>query len=763
MTRHPGQSTLLLLAVVLAATSITLSCAKDPDVAKREFVASGDAFMAANKLPEAIIEYRNAVQQDPGFAEARRKLGDAYQRVGDRANALAEIVRAADLLPADLDLQVRAGRMLLVAGQYDAARGRADKALAQHPTHVDLLVLRANALAGLDELDSAVAQVEAALAADPTRAVAYTTLGAVQLVRGAPAEAERAFLKAVEVAPQSVQARLALANFYIAVGHAPNAEREIKHALALDPVHLGASRALAYLYVGSGRGDLAEPYLRTVAEKTPGPDGTLALAAYYASRKRTDDARKILQALVTAGGAGATAARLQLATLAFGAGKPADATALIDEVLTREPSNTRALTARAELLASSGKLDEALATAQRASESDGRSALAQYALGKVRQLRREDTDALGAFNEALRLNPRLTPAKIDAARLLLSRGQLDDAESRARGALADLPTSKEVQLLLARILVARGSLADASPLLRDLGRTSPASPDVQVAIGQFELRRGNRSAARAAFERALSAQPVHLEAVRQLVALDLGDRRLPAVRARVDALLATQPNNTEIALLAASAMAAAGDIPRAEQLALALVERHPDVLDAYVTLGRIYLAAGRLDRATTQYQALAERQPRSVSVHTVVGMLLQMQGKTADARARFEHVLQLDRSAVVAANNLAWIYAEDGSNIDLALTLAQTAKAKLPDQPEINDTLGWIYIKKGLGTLAVPPLEQAVARDPGNPGYLHHLGAAYALAGATDKARATLTRALALDGTSADASRSREYLRKLPE
>jgi Flp pilus assembly protein TadD len=126
-------------------------------------------------------------------------------------------------------------------------------------------------------------------------------------------------------------------------------------------------------------------------------------------------------------------------------------------------------------------------------------------------------------------------------------------------------------------------------------------------------------------------------------------------------------------------------------------------------------------------------------------------------------VLQLDRSAVVAANNLAWIYAEDGSNIDLALTLAQTAKAKLPDQPEINDTLGWIYIKKGLGTLAVPPLEQAVARDPGNPGYLHHLGAAYALAGATDKARATLTRALALDGTSADASRSREYLRKLPE
>ena len=50
----------------------------------------------------------------------------------------------------------------------------------------------------------------------------------------------------------------------------------------------------------------------------------------------------------------------------------------------------------------------------------------------------------------------------------------------------------------------------------------------------------------------------------------------------------------------------------------------------------------------------------------------------------------------VAANNLAWMFAETGENLDMALQLAQAATRRVPEQPEIQDTLGWIYYKKGL-------------------------------------------------------------------
>ena len=65
---------------IAASVLLHVACATDPEVAKREFVQRGDAFVAEKKYEEATIEYRNAVQLDPRFAEARRKLSDVYQR-----------------------------------------------------------------------------------------------------------------------------------------------------------------------------------------------------------------------------------------------------------------------------------------------------------------------------------------------------------------------------------------------------------------------------------------------------------------------------------------------------------------------------------------------------------------------------------------------------------------------------------------------------------------------------------------------------------
>src|SRR5215510_13019569 len=68
----------LLLTAVFAA--FTIACSKDPEVAKREYVRSGDAYVAKKQYKEAVIEYRNAVQLDPKYGEARAKLADAYFR-----------------------------------------------------------------------------------------------------------------------------------------------------------------------------------------------------------------------------------------------------------------------------------------------------------------------------------------------------------------------------------------------------------------------------------------------------------------------------------------------------------------------------------------------------------------------------------------------------------------------------------------------------------------------------------------------------------
>ena len=134
----------------------------------------------------------------------------------------------------------------------------------------------------------------------------------------------------------------------------------------------------------------------------------------------------------------------------------------------------------------------------------------------------------------------------------------------------------------------------------------------------------------------------------------------------------------------------------------------------------------------------------------MVATILQLQKNTAEAQKRYERILDIDPRAAVAANNLAWIYAEQGANLDVALQLAQTAKSVAPNSPEINDTLGWIYVKKDLATLAVDPLRKSVDADPKNASYLYHLGLAYERTGDRRKATDALERAEKLNPESPD-------------
>ena len=203
-------------AVTCIAVLVSLwagACARDPQAKAQTYVARGDAYMAKHETNRGLIEYKRAVQAMPRWAEAHYKLAKAYELQGDAVNAYREYTRTGDLDLSDTDAQVKAGMLLLAAGEFEAARTRAELALQTHPHNVPANILLGNALAGLNETDKAVKQIEQAINLDPWYAPAWTALGAAQFRAGTRGEAADAFQKAVELAPSSVNARLALANF----------------------------------------------------------------------------------------------------------------------------------------------------------------------------------------------------------------------------------------------------------------------------------------------------------------------------------------------------------------------------------------------------------------------------------------------------------------------------------------------------------------------------------------------------------------------
>jgi putative PEP-CTERM system TPR-repeat lipoprotein len=744
-------------ALLVGSLSVAAACSQDPQVAMQKAVARGDGYLAAGKLPEAILEYRNAVQAEARAGEARVKLADAYARAGDGAKALEQYVRAADLLPDDVNVMMKAASLQLLAGRFDEAKRLAEGVLQKDSSHLHAQILVANALAGLKDFNQAVAEIEEAIRLDPNRGESYSSLGAFEVQRGDPEAAARAFQRAVELAPDSPVAHLALANFWWGRANWEGAERELLKAAALSANDAMVHRALANFYLATNRAEAAEQHLKKVAEVTTDPAATFALADYYTISRRPDAARAVLEPLAAAPRTAALA-ETKLATIDFGTGQSEAAHGRLQRVLEQDRANLPALLAQTTALLSEGKIDKALASATMAVEHHKESAEALFALSRVQIARRETDAAIGTLNEVLRLNPRATGAKVALARLHLAAGRTETSVGLAQEALALDPRNVQAQLTVVRGLLARKELVRAESELVTLAQRHPTAPSVHVLSGMLAGMKGNEAGAKSHFERALALDSNSLDAVRGLVAIDVAARRPNEARGRVESRLANDPNNQALLLLTAQTFAATGDSDRAEAYLRRLLAVDASYLDAYSALAQIYVKEGRLDAALAEFDELAKRQPRPVAALTFAGIILQSQGKKDLARDRFLRALELEPDAAVAANNLAWLYAESGERLDAALDLARRAKARLPETPEIDDTLGFVHYKRNAPADAIPFFERSIAAAPDKPEYHYHLGLARAMAGDTSGARTAFDRAVSLRPAYAEAVTAREGL-----
>ena len=140
----------------------------------------------------------------------------------------------------------------------------------------------------------------------------------------------------------------------------------------------------------------------------------------------------------------------------------------------------------------------------------------------------------------------------------------------------------------------------------------------------------------------------------------------------------------------------------------------------------------------------------------MIGLIHEARGERDAALKHYEEVLAAHPRSGVAANNLAWIYAETGRP-DEAIKLATLAQEELRGRAEPEDTLGWAYYHKGLTGHAIGAFERAIVRSPRNPLYHYHLGLAHAKAGSKEHAREAFRKALDIkaDFPGADDARAR--------
>ena len=321
---------------------------------------------------------------------------------------------------------------------------------------------------------------------------------------------------------------------------------------------------------------------------------------------------------------------------------------------------------------------------------------------------------------------------------------MDTSLAYAEQAMALRPASADARALLARNYLATGDVARATPIIRELQKAAPELAAVQNLAAALHLAGKRPDAARASYEKARRLDPQDLEAVTGLVQLDFRSGRPGDATARVESLLTQGRRDGPALVLAAQTHARARDGKRAEDLLLEAIGKNPGRLANYALLGELYSQDQRLDDAVRQFEQMLQRDPRSLTASTMLGIIHERRGDTGAAEKAYQQALSIEGRAVIAANNLAWLYVSSNRNLDRALDLAQIAHQQIPDDAQIKDTLGWIYVRKNLPATGIPLLEASAQRQPENAEVHYHLGIAYAQTDDADKARPRLTKAIAL-------------------
>jgi Flp pilus assembly protein TadD len=142
-------------------------------------------------------------------------------------------------------------------------------------------------------------------------------------------------------------------------------------------------------------------------------------------------------------------------------------------------------------------------------------------------------------------------------------------------------------------------------------------------------------------------------------------------------------------------------------------------------------------------------------------MIYEGTGKSDQAKPLWEQVLKIQPDNPLALNNLAFAKAQDGVDLDQALTMSQKARQQMPSNPQVSDTLGWIYVKKNLSDDAVRIFKDLTAQVPNSPTFHYHYGVALLQKGDKPSAKKELLTALADKPSTNEELKIKELLQKI--
>ena len=544
--------------------------------------------------------------------ESSGSMGNLQLARDGQTTDIDQLRRLAAAQPGNDALQGLLVRELLQAGELDEGIRELEAMVGETP---EVSPMEAALIVGLlrsgeadRALDAAVRLIQRA----PEDPVSHNLKSAVHFARGELAEGVESLNEALALDPGNTSATLVLGQLARAEGKPQEERRLYENALAHYPSHLGVLMQFSQMEVNQGNPGAAARLLeRAVREHPMALDPRLSLANYHLRRDEPAQTVALLeplqdtehgnnlrvldllaraqlaagqqtQALATLRRFAAqtpddAGVRLRLAAMLIRADGLPDAREQVEQVLAEQPGHLEALRLLAGLEQELGRLDAAIAVAQRMQDAAPETADGHVLEARLASAAGREEDAIRAWQTAYEISP-VTDIALALARAYQGAGQTDQAAKLLRERLATHPDESATRALYAAAMLQAGEYASAQKEFEHLRAAHPENAAVLNNLAWIYQRQGDPRALETA-EQALALEPDNAAIQDTLgwILLQQGDaeRGLDLIKGARQAL----PDDLQIRYHYAYGLAATGRTADAREELTALLDS-PEAFEA---------------------------------------------------------------------------------------------------------------------------------------------------------------------------------------
>jgi tetratricopeptide (TPR) repeat protein len=391
--------------------------------------------------------------------------------------------------------------------------------------------------------------------------------------------------------------------------------------------------------------------------------------------------------------------------------------------LNADPNSSGLAIGLAELYFRTGRVREAIQTAQELIKKDDNSLEAHKLLGRIylRSLGGDQSQSAGGqssptgqmldlaiaeFTKIVSLEPKNLEDRLLLGQLFTVKHDTAKAEAQFKAAQAIEPASEDVILNLARLYAESGDIKRAAELLEAVPVNDRTTKEEFALGGAYEQLKDMKKAI-AAYQRSVDMEPENLDATRSLAMALLADNQLDEAQKQFQQLADADPEDTTALDRISEIQRRQGKYTQALATVRKALAKDPKSLEAGYNEGLLLDVLGRYDEAIATYQKMVdvtehangaytpeEKANRSIFLERL-GSVYHEQNKTPEAIAAYQKMVDLGGEYAAKGYQGEVDTYRDAKMFDEATAVSRKAVAANPDNRELKLLLVWVLADTG--------------------------------------------------------------------